>query len=170
MAYADESDLMIEESAATLGPGFSKDKYIESAALEIDAVLGLRYALPIEVDPDAVSESGFPISMIPEHELNFLKVLNAKLASGRAYLALDAAGGGERFHRYGRSLVAEARDWLQQIRDGMINFTFKPLTETNISESAKSPRIENRDAVSYVDMFEDEFFVAHRNRPGVFGP
>ena len=87
------------------------EKYIALAADEIDSVIGMRYAVPVEVDQSSAVQR--PVGLL-------LKKINAWLASGRLVMAADASGADDQIQQYGKYLVEEALIPLRQIADGTI--------------------------------------------------
>lgn len=156
--YATVDDLLFEEAGATISQAFSKQRYLDNAHVEMNGMIGQVYALPLTLTSGLLTATGIPVTTPPQHELDLLKSICSKLASGRAFLALDASGGGERFHRYGAVLVQEALEMLRAIRDGSVNLSFELLDATTVSQSSRAPRITNYDPSSLVECFESEYF------------
>lgn len=88
MTWALESDLLLGD----LETGhLDKTQYLEFAEDEIVSHLGITYALPLPT--------------LSAHNQLTLKVLQARLASGRLLLAMAAGGEDSELHAYGRHLV-----------------------------------------------------------------
>lgn len=153
MAYSLVTDLLIGEIPT---PAYiDVDKYIASAADEIDAVIGQIYITPVVVQSSPANRATTLI----------LKKLNNFLASGRIILAMDSGGENKQLHQYGLYLVKEAEAILKAISTGMIVLNGgQPIT---IGGGATAPTILNSDAASIVDTFYDNFNA--ENPPWVHG-
>lgn len=122
------------------------DKYIISAAEEIDSRIGLRYATPVVV-ADSIEER--PTELL-------LKRINTFLASGRLILALDAGGEDDQLHQYGLYLVNEASSAIDAIVSGSIVLPgTTPATEGSSIQTG--PQLANVDDASSVEAFQSVF-------------
>jgi hypothetical protein len=137
MAYCSENDLLVgdmEFSAAT-----SKESFVRDAANEMDARLGFVYVLPI--------------TGIPAHAQTLLKMINARLASGRLLMSIAAPAEDDGVHRYGEWLIKEAYNDLHAICNGSIQLAGATSTADPTPRSGAS---YNHDEESAFDMFENQ--------------
>ena len=139
--YSTVADLLIGDMPVAVG--FSKQKFVDDAADEVDSVLGRRYVTPLDV-----SES----SQIPRHARLFVKRVANHLASGRLILALAAGGEDQALHAYGWHLVKNATEALAQIASGEYDLTGAPEVPGGDAANA-GPSIQNVDASSGVEAF-----------------
>lgn len=139
-AYAQQTDLMLGDLA--LSPSINTEDYLRSASMEIDARVGEVYAVPL-------------VGMLAHHAL-LIKLIAARLASGRLIMAVAVGGEDRQLHAYGQSLVAEAYADIDRIVSGRISLT--GVTEIGVDQSSNLPGIINRDSGSAVEMFEDSIY------------
>jgi len=98
MTWAQEHDLLLGD----LETGYlDKTQYLEFAEDEINACLGVYYVLPLPT--------------LSTHNQLTLKVTQARLASGRLFLALASGGEDSELHAYGRHLIELAMGELSRI-------------------------------------------------------
>lgn len=140
--YSSTGDLLLGDME--LGENFDSERYVRAAHNEINSRLGFIYVLPIEVEAESAS------ALLLNKICNFL-------ASGRLILAQAVGGEDQQVQAYGRSLIRDAFTELGLILNGDL-----PLQDAELiggSPAARVPSIKNRDAVSAVEAFEDEFFM-----------
>jgi hypothetical protein len=136
MAYCNPGDLLIGDME--ISSALSRESYIRDAANEMDARLGFVYALPIVG--------------IPTHAQTLLKMINARLASGRLLMSIAAPSEDDSVHRYGTWLIKCAYDDLYAICNGQIVLTG---ATTVVDSNPNSGSIYNHDEESAFDMFEN---------------
>lgn len=137
MAYCKEQDLLIGD--VTISSTLSRMSYIRDAADEMDARLGFVYELPL------------PIGTLKPHALTMLKMINARLASGRLLMSLAAPSEDDSVHRYGEWLIKQAYEDLYNLCNRSIDLVGAiPITDTSPNVAA----IYNHDEESAVDAFE----------------
>lgn len=159
MAYCLESDLLVKDTL--LPPGETLQVWVDRAAEEMDSYLGYRYEIPIVPSPI--------FTVLYQHETLVLKMINAKLASGRYYLAASSNDEDDRLHAYGASLVREAIMELTSIRDGTVDLvSAAQVQSTGADESRKVPGVINHDSESLVLGWENTVMrgVDWFSRPG----
>lgn len=142
-AYSTDDELLIGN--LTLGPSTDKHSYVCAAFREINSRIGYLYVLPLPSPPDLAEASALVLNKI-----------NNFIASGRLIMALAAGAERENIHAYGLSLVRDGYYELGLILDGTL-----PLigaVPTDDSDGSRSPGVSNRDTVSAVEAFEDEFY------------
>lgn len=137
-AYCKSGDLLIGDVA--LGTGTSRDGFIRDAADEMDARIGFVYVLPL-------------VGLQP-HALLLLKMINARLASGRLLMSLASVAEDHDVHRYGEWLIKEAYADLSNICNQTINLVGAVAIN---DPSPVTASIYNHDAESAIDIFEDAF-------------
>lgn len=136
MPYCKNQDLLIGD--ISLSPTLSRESFIRDAADEMDARLGFVYTLPL--------------TGIQPHAVTLLKMINARLASGRLLMSLAAPAEDDGVHRYGEWLIKQAYDDLYAICNGTINLAGATLiADPNPALAA----VYNHDEESAVDMFEN---------------
>ena len=162
--YSTASDLLFSETTLVLGAGFDKQKFVTTAAEDMDAKLGFLYVLPLTPDPDLDDDAGNPLTTLPTHEQLLLKSINNKLASGRIFMTIRGSADGDRQHVYGTQLVNEAIAELMMLANGDVALSaIRKADGTQINTaSQRSPKITNHDSDSLVDGFEEMVF---RNNP-----
>lgn len=151
--YCDVTDLLIGD--LPLGSSVNPQRWIDDAADEIDATIGHRYAIPI------------PIEQLTDVSRLTLKIINARLASGRLLLAQAQGGEDDSLHAYGKWLLDEATVALSALREGNIilesdDGSYGPSLE---DDAFDAPSIKNKDEVSIVESFYDDV-----NAVGYFSP
>lgn len=154
MAYCGETDLLVSEGLV-VSPN-EKSKFVQSAADEMDAKLGYRYATPI------VTED------LPANQAKLLLTINAKLASGRLIMSNALGGQDAQVNAYALYLIKEAEMDLMSIANGQVDLT-APLVDSTGTEIgtvedpviddpyARMPTGWNPDAASAVTIFEKNF-------------
>lgn len=148
MAYSVVGDLLLGDGSWIIDPAFDKQKFIDSAADEMDGKLGVIYQIPLA----AIS----PATVLPEYQVKLLKTINNNLASGRIFLTIDASGDGARQHAYGLQLVNQAMMDLMAIANGDVVLDAVRRDQTGTNESSRYAGISNRDTESAVEMFEEQ--------------
>jgi len=154
--YCERDDLLLGDM--TVGPTINLYDYINGAADEMDASLGQRYTLPLN------------LTSAPQWVIVQLKDINAKLATGRFICAQAMAGGFDKqLHAYGQAMITAACQQLDMIRTGQTGLVGVPIDPA--SQRSRAPGIRNIDDRSPTDAFAD-YTNRHRNRiyPPVFQP
>lgn len=116
-----------------------QDRYVNEAADEMDAEIGVEYNLPL------------PMNLMPIHVRMKLKTCNAQLASGRLLMSRAAHGEDNSLHAYGASLVKEAKATLALIKCGQ--FELINATRRISPNSGNAPSIIQGDSKSAIDAF-----------------
>ncbi len=147
MAYSTVDDLLLGN--IPLGATFSREKFVDDAADEIDSRIGKRYVTPIDV-----SDS----SLVARHSRLLLKRINNFLATGRLILAIASPGEDDSLHAYGLHLVQEAQAALTQIETGIVDIVDAP-ENPDLDGVPSGPTIANADAESAVDAFYNRVMV-----------
>lgn len=158
MPYSVVGDLL--HGNVPLPAYINPESFINSAAEEIDAVVGQIYVTPVSVQ---VGPTTRPTMLV-------LKKANNFLATGRIILAMDSAGQDDALHKYGRYLVGEAEKILQAITEGKILLT--GATPINGTTNSTVPTIKNAEGQSLVDQFYENFNVTtwpHPSKPAYLG-
>jgi hypothetical protein len=136
MAYCKEQDLLIGD--VTLSPVLSRLSYIRDAADEMDARIGFVYLLPL------------PLTLLQPHAITMLKMINARLASGRLLMSIAAPAEDDGVHRYGEWLIKSAYEDLYNICNRSIDLVgATPVSDPSPNVAA----IYNYDEESAVDAF-----------------
>lgn len=143
VAYSQVSDLLL--GSVPLPAYMDAGVAIQSAADEIDAVIGMTYVTPVQIT-DSPSTRASKL---------MLKKANSMLASGRIIMAMDAGGQDTDIHKYGRYLISEAEKIVTAIATGQV--TLQGATLLSGSPGGTAPVIVNQDATSAVDSFYDNF-------------
>lgn len=154
MAYCEETDLLLSGGLVT--GSTEKAKYLQSAADEIDAKLGYRYATPIAIET------------LPANQRKLLKTINAKLASGRLIMSNALGGQDASVNAYAHYLIKEAEMDLMSIANGQVDLaaSLVDATGTGIGTIAdpttedtyaRIPTGWNPDQTSAVTVFEKTF-------------
>lgn len=142
--YCGLEDLVIGE--LMLPEAINPIQYIDSAADEMDARIGLLYEVPVQFEvTDRVKFRA---------TIQYLKSINARLASGRLLMAAASALELTTVHAYARNLVEDAQDDLKQIVDR--KYILQGAKEnTNTSDAYVASRVVsyNQDLSSAVDNF-----------------
>lgn len=135
-AYCAVSDLLTGD--LRIGPRVDAQVYVDAAAEEMDARLGLVYELPITGAAD--------------HSVKLLKRINALIATARLILAVALAGEDNRLQRYGASLLREGQTELDRIVSGELPLEGCPLRADQLQ--VRGPSIKNPDAESPFGVFD----------------
>jgi hypothetical protein len=144
MAYCSVGDLLL----GNVPTPASATTYVNSAADEMDSIIGLQYVTPVVLDQNIQSQrAGFLL----------LKRINAFLASGRLLMALDAAGEDDQVHQYAEYLIAQAMMALTQIQDGTIILPGGDPVNPGEGQRYTGPVASFQDDASVVEAFGDVF-------------
>lgn len=126
----------------------SPQKYVETAADEINAALAPLYVVPIVI-PAAVEGEEDPHL---ESRL-VLKIINVRLATGRLFLAVASGGEDTELHAYGYSLLREAQAMLARLASGATLLPSAEPKDKPAVETKSLPTVLNADPYSQVDAF-----------------
>lgn len=157
MAYCEVNDLLVKDNGMMFSPTFDFQRFINSAAEEMDGMLGEIYALPL-----ASAAGGW--KTLPAYQQLLLKQINLKLASGRILLTLQGSGDTRTLHAYGQRLLDEAMAMLMPLINGGVRLDTPPRDTVAVQNS---PLILNHDSRSLVDVFEN---VVHRGEDDIAVP
>lgn len=135
--YCAPGDLLVGDME--FSSALSKDGFIRDAADEMNSRLGFVYALPIVG--------------IAAHAVLLLKMINARLASGRLLMAIAAPAEDDSVHAYGQYLVKQAYDDLYAICNGQITLVG---ATTIVDANPNSASITNVDDESAFDQFYNQ--------------
>lgn len=138
VAYCKPTDLLIGD--VTLSGAMSRESFVNDAADEMDARIGFVYVLPL--------------AGLAPHAVVLLKMINARLASGRLLMSMSSVSENHDVHRYGEWLIKEAYADLTNICNQTINLVGAVLIADPTPNVAT---IYNRDEESAVEVFEDAF-------------
>ena len=145
-AYCTPNDLLLSANLP-VPVGFDKQKFVQDAADEIDTSIGSLYKTPVSFDT-AEDQETYAVT------ITFLKQLNARLATGRLIMALDATGQDQQLHAYGLFLLKEVQSILAQIKDRDIVLEGAPINPRDPSVyDEPGPRVYQLDAFSGVEAF-----------------
>lgn len=143
MAYCQTKDLLSGE--IPLPSYVNTQQWIDNSADEIDAILGMRYATPIELSEN-----------VPEQRAGakLLKIINARLATGRIIMAAAAGGEDDKVHAYASFLIRDALSTLRSLAKGeppLPGATENPTDQVDATASA--PVVHEHENRSRVDEF-----------------
>jgi len=113
--------------------------YVDTAADEMDTVLGQLYVTPIVLDPVLFRPS-----------VLWLKTCCKFIASGRLILDLDISEENSNLHAYGLSLLNQGIDMLKAIQSGAASITGATPLDPDAGTQLTGPMIYNEDSVSLV--------------------
>ena len=153
--YCLDTELLLEDAVRMIPAGLSKASYISAASREIDAKLGMRYRIPLAVDPNFKDQYGNPVSDFPDNEKAMVRDICVKLASGRILLQI-ASDADDNFSKYGWELIKEAQYFLTMLASGDVRLSAAPAVGAE-TDLGGGPSITNRDHASMVEGFEDIF-------------
>jgi len=139
-AYCTQADLLTGSIPAS--SYIDVDRYIQSAADEIDSALAMRYIVPVVVPA------------IPQYAATtlVLKGINQRLASGRIITAAAATGSQTETHAYGLYLIEQALQQLKALIDGSYILPGAPTVNQPGSDTVPV-LITNVDSESQVEAF-----------------
>lgn len=155
--YVEEDDLLLGELTDTLPATIDVTRYLAMAAQEIDGKLGVLYAVPVDYQA------------LPNAQGGLLSSIHRKLTSGRIIMAATAHMADSHVHAYGLSLVKEAQMELMAVANGdvvligaeRVDGDGDPRGDIDDAEIAdplaRVPSGTNRDTVSAVEQFEENF-------------
>lgn len=145
-AYCTDGDLLLSGNLP-VPAGFDKMKFVQDAADEINVAIGSLYKTPVVF---ATAED----QELYADTITFLKQLNARLATGRLIMALDASGQNQQLHAYGLFLLKEVKGFLQEIKDRDIVLEGAPVNDRDPhAYDAPGPAVFQLDAFSGVEAF-----------------
>lgn len=143
LVYCEHEDLLLGDLPITADDA---EKFILAAGDEIDAVIGMRYLLPVSNVPGSAA-------------WNVLKRLCVLIATGRLVMANSVASEDNSPNAYGMYLLEEARSLLGDIKRGELDLVGVPLLpptgNTVVSDTGNAPMVIYQDSVSAVDAFYD---------------
>lgn len=157
MGYVEPTDLLLGELTNALPASISPTQYISMTAEEIDAKLGVMYAVPVN------------IATLPNSQGSLLKSIHRKLASGRIIMAATIAHAESAIHGYAVQLVKEAQMELMAVANGdvvligaeRVDGDGAPrgdIADAEVADPrARVPGAYNRDEYSAVEAFEYNF-------------
>lgn len=141
--YCEHEDLLLGDLPITADDA---EKFILAAGDEIDAVVGMRYSLPI---PEVAGSAAW----------NVLKRISVLIATGRLVMANSVASEDSSPNAYGMYLLEEARSMLSDIKRGELDLVGVPLLPPTgnvvVSDTGNAPTVIYQDSVSPVDAFYD---------------
>lgn len=140
--YSVPADMLLGDLPVAVS--VNKQKYVNDAADEVDSIIGVRYATPLDV-----SDTG----TIPRYARLFIKRVANNLATGRLILAVAAGGEDNQIHAYGWSLIQTSLDALKQIADGTYDIVGADPADPDATTRVTGPAIAGGDATSGVDAF-----------------
>lgn len=143
MPYSQSGDLLTGQ--IPLPAYVDAEAYILNAAEEIDAIVGMTYVTPVNLQETPENRASMLV----------LKKANNFLASGRIIMALDSGGQDSELHKYGAYLVREAEKIVRSIAEG--EFILVGATRLSGEAGGSAPTIDNADPVSIVDAYYDNF-------------
>lgn len=143
MPYSESTDLLTGQ--IPLPAYVDTQAYISNAADEIDAIIGMTYVTPVNLQETPENRASILV----------LKKANNFLASGRIIMAVDAGGQDSELHKYGQYLVREAEKIVRSIAEGQ--FILVGATRLNGEAGGSAPTIDNADPVSIVDAYYENF-------------
>lgn len=150
--YCEKGDLLLGD--LKVSSSINLYDYINSAADEIDAEVGQRYLIPLD------------LSKAASWVVTKLKDINAKLATGRLITALAMAGGLDmELQAYGAAMIKRAMDEVFEISGGKVLLAGVPIDPASFRVT--SPIVVNYDQVSGVDAIST---LIHRGQPRVPQP
>ena len=134
------------------------DEVIRIAGDDMDAVLGTRYRLPLDLDPNVQSH----LSII-----KMLAKINRYLTIGR--VVIDSAIGGEdtQLQSYGIYHIRAAEQALKSLGNGDVLIPDQVSVLPDDSDRVTGPMVTNRDKGSFLDSFygEDPFYETYDRAP-----
>lgn len=139
MAYCEPSDLLIGNIPLSpqygIGSGF-----VDTAADEMDVVLGQLYVTPIVLDD------------VPKNRPSqlWLKTCNKFIASGRLILDIAISAEDDNLNAYGLSMLNQGLAMLKAIQDGAASITGAIPLDPNAGAYQTGPMIFNEDSHSLV--------------------
>lgn len=139
--YCEHEDLLLGDMPVTADDA---EKFIQAASDEINAVVGMRYSLPIP------RVEGSPA-------WNVLKRACVLIATGRLVMASAVASEDTSPNAYGLYLLEEAREMLASIKRGELDLIGVPLlpssADVTIPDTGNAPTVIYQDRASAVDVF-----------------
>lgn len=145
LGYCTVSDLLLRTDL-TLPSAIDAQKYINDAADEIDARIGLLYKTPVKIPTQDLEKYRTTILT--------LKTINVQLATGRIIMSISSPHENSELDAYGNYLVREANARLNQIANRTYILEGAPANENTPDEGSVSrTMIYNLDADSSVEGF-----------------
>ena len=144
MSYCEKADLLVGD--IVVGPGNSFERWITTAGLEMDSKMGYIYVTPIDV------------TILPPHQSALLKMICAKLASGRMLMAMAQGGEDTSVHAYALLLVRQATEELMLIANGEVDLTAPRVDEDGAPvDTVDDPTVDDPYARIPTGSWADDF-------------
>lgn len=148
MAYCTANDLLLGD--LTVSSAIDLNKVVRDAADEMDSKIGFVYKLPLPPN-------------LPQHIKTMLKMINARLATGRLILTIASPAEAQDLYRYGTHLIELAEEQLCGITTGKYAL---PGVEQIEDPTPGGARIINYDDESPFTVFEQQFMRGNRAMHG----
>ena len=140
MAYCETTDLLKGDIPLPTHMADGQG-YIDTAADEMDTILGQLYVTPIVLDP---------LDPLLRPSLLWLKTCNKFIGSGRLILDLDLSEENANLHAYGLSLLNQGIEMLKMIQSGAASITGAIPLDPDAGSQLTGPMIYNEDKFSLV--------------------
>lgn len=146
--YCEEAAVRTHLGNLKLPSAITVESLCESAANEMDGLLGDRYQVPITVS-----------ASVPEEKPTayWLQTVSSQIAAGRLMVSAGAAGSQETTNNYGKYLLAQAYAQIKLVTDSKKDLPGAVEVGNDDGTDIKGPYIINQDAYSQVDVFYDNF-------------
>lgn len=145
--YCEEAAVRQHIGQIRLAVGIEIEGAIESAANEMDGMLGIRYQVPIIVSPNIADQKSTSY---------WLQSINAMLTAGRLLVSSAAPGSQTDTNNYGKYLIQNALNQINYVVTGR-KVLLGALESEYESLSYVGPMIVNQDEFSQVDAFYSNF-------------
>lgn len=146
--YCTEDAIKTHLQNIKLPTGVSWDSLAQSAANEVDANLGVRYATPIAANPDDPSTRSTAY---------WLQNVSSQVAAARLLLSVAAPGSQDSANAYGRYLLGMATAMMNDVISGKVDLAGAEDAASGVDRKITGPTIINQDRYSQVDVFYDNF-------------
>jgi phage gp36-like protein len=141
--YCEHEDLLLGDLPISAD---DSEKFINAAGDEIDAIIGMRYVIPVGLAAGSAS-------------YNLLKRVCVLLATGRLVMANSVASEDTTPNAYGMYLLSEAKAILDDIKSGDMNLIgatlLPPTGDTSVADTGNAPTVIYQDSASAFDVFYD---------------
>jgi hypothetical protein len=146
--YCEEAAVRTHLGNLKLPVAVTVESLCETAANEVDGLLGVRYAVPITVSVNVAEEKATSY---------WLQMVSSQIAAGRMMVSAGAAASQDTTNNYGRYLLSQAYGQIKLVTDGKKDLAGAVEIGNEDETEVKGPYIINQDAYSQVDAFYDNF-------------
>lgn len=145
--YCTEASIKTHLQNIKLPVGVTWASLAETASNEVDSNISVRYETPLVTNPDD------PATRAAAY---WLQNVTSMVAAARLMLSVAAPGSQDSANAYGRYLLQNAQQLMNDVISGKVDLVGVPENAANGSE-IQGPTVLNQDSYSMVDLYYDNF-------------